>query len=233
MTGVLPPVFLGTLGLGVPLAQQSYCLLFLSVPKLIMADPEWIQDSVVWCSVPKVLSPKGNGRDALPRRYMGVPKGFALESQTPSQGGIFCTPKSKDPLSLCSQESKDILIESFLCYLFHRWLNFFRFGRIFLGFFLKPWQVRLFCCLQGFDYNLCVFVKFPPIANNCSHIFSTFQLDYPACWTGARRCAPKSDCALVPPNRKKSDTAGFELPQYSFSHLTHAALAIRPSPRLR
>ena len=29
------------------------------------------------------------------------------------------------------------------------------------------------------------------------------DLDYPACWTGARRCAPKSDCAPVPPNGKK------------------------------
>ena len=29
------------------------------------------------------------------------------------------------------------------------------------------------------------------------------DLDYPACWTGARRCAPKSDCAPVLPNGKK------------------------------
>ena len=54
------------------------------------------------------------------------------------------------------------------------------------------------------------------------------MLDYPTCWTSARRCTPKSDCAPVPPHGKKKGTAGFEPPQNSLPHFTPSSLAIGP-----
>ena len=59
------------------------------------------------------------------------------------------------------------------------------------------------------------------------------DLDYPACCTGARRCAPKSDCAPIPRKRKKGDTAGLEPPQCSLLRIIYPALPIGPLVRLQ
>ena len=56
------------------------------------------------------------------------------------------------------------------------------------------------------------------------------DLDYPACWTGARRCAPKSDCAPVPPNGKKGHggtrTAVVLPPTNNIPGFTHWAIGL-------
>ena len=56
------------------------------------------------------------------------------------------------------------------------------------------------------------------------------DLDYPACWTGARRCAPKSDCAPVPPNGKKeyggARTAVWLPPTNNMLGFTHWAIGL-------
>ena len=58
------------------------------------------------------------------------------------------------------------------------------------------------------------------------------DLDYPACWTGARRCGAEIGRAALsanPPKCKNSGTAGFELPQMCLLHSMRISLTIRPS----
>ena len=61
------------------------------------------------------------------------------------------------------------------------------------------------------------------------------DLDYPAFWTGARRCGAEiwhAALSASPPECKNSGTAGIELPQMSLVRLIRISLTIRPSVSL-
>ena len=57
------------------------------------------------------------------------------------------------------------------------------------------------------------------------------DLDYPACWTGARRCGAEIWRAALspsPPKCKNGGTAGFEVPYIFLLRLMRMSLPIRP-----
>ena len=57
------------------------------------------------------------------------------------------------------------------------------------------------------------------------------DLDYPACWTGARKCGAeiwRAALSASPPKCKNGATAGLELPHMSLLRFTRVSLSIRP-----